>query len=381
MLQFNIGEREAAAGLIFGCGGLIDAEQIQERAEEGDRLLRFLRIGAALNFVPGQGMLHHGVFQFIAFPVVFRDLAPDTNVFSRRHARHGLEHASAGSGMPAPILIRRNLRAAIAMPVRRILRFVQQLEGRPGKGAGLTVPCLVDRNVGIPNQPIGDGAFVPAQIFVVDMVRRFENIVCRILIVLCAQNLLAKDPIALLILSIIRMLLYGAEVQRVIGFSVRTHRGNRKVLQSRLPAVRLGKGEGVGTAVGLNDILPIGQLAISFSLPGSVGLVILNDAPHLQVEGKALRAGIVLISAVILPDLLHIQRGGFQLVLNHGSGGILRGVGSGIRARHVFFIDFYAANLGFDTAVLPFIAVLILRRQVGEGVHPGVALRILNDIA
>ena len=191
-----------------------------------------------------------------------------------------------------------------------------------------------------------------------------------------------------------RNLLLGTEIQGVVGFPVLTHRCDRKILQRLLPVFALRKGEGVVVAIHLY-ILPVGKLKIPFrtALSGVVlflggtafgGIPRAPDTTHLQDKGNRVRAGVVQIILVVYPNLLHVQGGRLQLILNVGFLIALRRIGSGIGGGFISslsvrstLLNLRRANVGFDAAIVPKFSILILFRQVGEGVLPGVAPGVL----
>ena len=226
VLQLDVGVGKAVGGFVGVRRRLRGAEQVQNRLEGG--WLRLLPICASIEVVPGQGMLHHGVFQHLAFPVEFRNREPGLLVGSRARTRHGLEQASPVSGMPVPIPIRRKPLAAIAQPIGIAFHPIHELKGCRYQLSGLTIPDLIDRNIGARDQQICDDTLVLAGFAVIVMVPSVY-IIRLVLIVQRANGLFTGNRIAF-ILGIIRMHRNGPEVQGIKDLAVIIHHGHRQIL-------------------------------------------------------------------------------------------------------------------------------------------------------
>ena len=102
----------------------------------------------------------------------------------------------------------------------------------------------------------------------------------------------------------------------------------------------------------------------------------------MQDKGEAVRAGIIQIGAIVLPFLLHIQRGGLQLVLDDGFIPIPGGIGQSVGACLFIFLSLHGriADLFLNAAVGPFVSSGVLGGKIGKGIVPGVALGVPDDI-
>ena len=102
----------------------------------------------------------------------------------------------------------------------------------------------------------------------------------------------------------------------------------------------------------------------------------------MQDKGEAVRAGIIQVEAIVLPFLLHIQRGGLQLVLDDGFIPIPGGIGQSVGACLFIFLSLHGriADLFLNAAVGPFVSSGVLGGKIGKGIVPGVALGVPDDI-
>ena len=209
-------------------------------------------ISGNFRFITLEWMLHYLINKRLSIPVIFGKVCP-LHSLETRFCRGNLFQNRLCITMPAAFLC------------CLILKFQCRLNGRSRHSPPLLGDA--DRFLRIiQNQLVGDSTLVAAEFTIIDVIKGFKSIICRIQIVLCAQNFTSLNRIPVLIHSIIRMFLYGTEIQGIVGSAVLSYDCNRKILQSFLPVISLRDGEGI-SSIHLN-ILPIGKVKITFGTTG-----------------------------------------------------------------------------------------------------------------